>query len=328
MIYQKSAHNNLKVSENLEKGKVIINNIKTDARYRNNCFFSNDEKEGMFTIAQIKSHIKKCVKNSYHYELEDNEIGNVVYMQLWSGGSWAALDSYKGQASINIWFTSVTRNAIYKYLSDIGVKKDPQAMTPGNTVIKFNDMFLMEEREEMIDTFVGEGIYRDILHMAYVDNLPEDNIMTVLEMDKPTYKKMRKKAEFLFKDAVIRTDYEYTSLVLADKYVRKNTVCCDNMETLACYDESSSHPLSEIIGPHLTNAETILVTEQFLEEFMVGLNWHETKRFIVIQRYIGVPAKEVAEKLGCHYTNINNRFSDYWQELVCELRKWYEKYAA
>ena len=97
--------------ENYEtEAKEIIRELKTDSSFCQRFFYGTDPKK--CNMSRLRSKIINDIREIYHVSLSDETFNEIVYLTLWSGGTWKTLDAYNKQSTFFAWLRRVARNAV------------------------------------------------------------------------------------------------------------------------------------------------------------------------------------------------------------------------
>ena len=315
--------------ENYEsEAKEIIQELKTDSSFCQRFFYGTDPKK--CNMSRLRSKIINDIREIYHVILSDETFNEIVYLTLWSGGTWKTLDAYNKQSTFFAWLRRVAKNAVMERLEEEHWIMEKRARTIGNTRLK-----LLSHSKVMcqlvIDELMAGTKYYDLLCFIYVDRLPQKEIVKKMKMKEDEYEGARKKAEERLKDALLRSSYYFEADVLHEKSRSVVTLSSEFLTDSAewCKAKTSTNPLSDVFGVNLSDEEVRQKTKTFFYEFSDRMNWSEEDRYIWRQRFIeDVAPVEVAKKVGRPRGWLDTRYSRLNKKFDKAIKKWWYSHAA
>ena len=295
--------------------------LKKDERYCKETFYSDSNE----IVVEVRKDVTKKVRKYYKYELNPDDFGTLLYETLWRGGTWTPLYQYAFQGSWKSWLNTTAYRAVRKYLYELGIIKEWKERTPENTVITLSS-HTPEGCRLFIDEVMPQGEHYSLMTKIYVDRLSDRQIMKDTDMDEERYKKARQEAEYSFRYWVLNKSYAYEDLVITDKKERHGLCRADDFwdKLRTTTDNSIDNLLGDVIGVNLNKAEVQEHIVGFLTRFAKQrLKWTDRNVYIFIQRYQGIPAKDVASEMGLSPNYIHSHYSYLFREFTDALKVWY-----
>ncbi len=319
-------HQEEKRNENSKlEADALIRKLKTDRQFCNAFFFGKNPKKP--NIARIRAKILRDILNKYHVSVSVDTFNTIVYLTLWSEGTWKVLDSYDGKSTFFAWLRSVARNAVMDRLE----KEHWIAQRQGGTNSKRLTMLSQSEEKckLVIDELMIGSEHYELLTNIFVKRLKSEDIMRKMNMEKKEYEETRKKAIMQLKDAIQRSTFFFESDILHDKVGRKIIVSSEFVADMEEWYKRKIgiNPLSDVLGVNLSDDEVHGKTIDFLYDFSLRLKWNEQDRYIWLMRYIeNQPPTAVAKNVGKSREWLDTRYCRLNKKFNKAIREWWQSY--
>lgn len=321
--------NNLERLNNYKaEADEIIGRLKTDPKFCQRFFYGTKLKE--CNIAPLRMGMLSYLAHNYQVEMSADCFNTIVYLTLWSNGTWSVLDTYRKQTTFFAWLKKVAKNAVLERLAEEHIIPSARVRTPGNTRLTLLSQ-PVEKCQLIIDEQLAGSAYHDLMIAVYVNRLSKESMMerfalTERELDNAIYK-----SEYTLKDALLRSTSSYAEEVLRNK-TRDNSILslevgCDLEEWVRSRLGESS--LGDVFGITLTDEEIREKVVNLLCVLSSKMNWSERDRYIWRQRFIySTPPVEVATAFNRTRAWVDTRFSRLNNEIEPSLKRWWAAYAA
>ena len=310
------------------EGEEIVNGFKNDPKFRKEFISGTNPKKR--NIARLRSKMIYDFRVNYNVIISVEEFNSIVFLALWSNGTYETLNSYKKQSSFFVWLKKVAKNAILERLEEEHEISGSRTRSVGNTRLKLLSQS-PEKCEMVIDDLMTGSKHHKLLTLLYVERLPEEDIIKQMDIKAEDWPNTKKEAEDKLKDALLRSSYGYEEDILHDKTRKVVTVSSDFVADLAewCRSKTDANPLADVFGTDLSDEEVHEKVVAFLYDFSEKLKWSDSDRDIWRKRFIhNTPAVEVAREVGRTRGWLDTRYSRLNKKFCKAIRKWWKSHAA
>lgn len=313
---------------NVKESEHIISRLKSGDRLFAQKFFYGTN-NGECNVSRFRSKIIAQIKQTYHYDLNIEEFGNILYIHLWDNGTWGVLDNYAQKSSFFSWLEQVARHEVMRVLEKMKVINVSRERTISNTRL-LGTSIPPELWDFIITDLMPEGMNKNLLVASYVDRWDEQKMAKDFNLGVAVLREEIKKAEIILKDKLIRGDSYYEELVLRDKAPRNIEVSKEFIRDFLQWQEGKSDTslLSDMFGVNLGKEEVHVKVVDFLYRFSEKMEWSDEDKLIWRLRFIKNAAPvEVAERFGKARTWLDIRYSRLNKKFNIAIREWWKNNA-
>lgn len=307
--------------KNFKNNKYVLNKDESLALCNAIIVYNSVAEEFFFqTIKPMCSGFITKIHDTYHVSelIDERDLSTWIFEGLWANGRWTGLRAYRGECSLFSWVGKLSSQIVFRELRCQGIIVKSNIHTVANTSLTLKSMNKDDIR--IILDLIEVPQMHDLLTYIYVEQMPKDQIMSLMCMREDLYKRTVKVALKMLKESLIskgtllamRDDGSVVNLVsLAIKNVSGKlcTVSSDDALAVAMNhynDKSIYDEIQEILQLHYPNMEPQAMWEIFVEEQAMICRMSQTMREVWQARYIDKECPEsIAMRLGRRRSNVD-----------------------
>lgn len=190
-------------SQYLAEATEHIRKITNDPKYAEKFFF--------IIVSPMIRALSATLCDCYNEYIDPMEVADVLYIALWSKGTWERLYSYEGKSSFFSWLKKVAKNEAFRHFDDMGYFRVIND-TPGNTRLRLLRQPL--EIRKSVVSLVTDPEHHMYLKLRYVDKLSDKAICRKFQYDEETFKELVRDSTKELKSAILKSEEGYADVVL------------------------------------------------------------------------------------------------------------------
>ena len=285
----------------------------------------------------MKGFVNK-IKNGYGAEVSCHDVTTIAYTEIYNGGRWTRMNSYKGRCSIFSWVALAASQVITPRLIDEGIISLCSKRTTKNTSLTLKSMKNKDERQLLID-LVAPSQWHNALTCVYVKDMSMGEAMRELGMTANVFRNTLSVAKKLLKEQLIAKEsillrrengkvVNLVSLALHDTSIVTESLDdegCDLDRIHNVLDDDERDFRKDVLNIIYPGEPTKMQWHKFVFDHAMQMKWSTEKETVWVARYFdNVSSKELAKQLGRRPSWVDNVYSRCNKELANSIRTWWK----